>query len=44
VRRDRLCFLECDAAPVVGAGSAWAASFQSAGVVRAEQLEMLLNG
>jgi D-alanine-D-alanine ligase-like ATP-grasp enzyme len=40
---DRLCFLECDVAPLVGAHSAFAASFQAAGIGRAEQLRMLLN-
>jgi len=38
----RLCFLECDAAPLVGAGSAFAASFAAAGVSREEQLRWLL--
>ena len=40
---DRLCFLECDVAPLVGAHSAFAASFEAAGIGRAEQLRMLLN-
>jgi D-alanine-D-alanine ligase-like ATP-grasp enzyme len=40
---DRLRFLECDVAPLVGANSAFAASFQAAGVSRAQQLRMLLN-
>ncbi len=39
----RLRFLECDAAPLVGADSAFAASFAAAGVPRAEQLRLLLN-
>lgn len=40
---DRLRFLECDAAPLVGARSAFAASFKAAGIDRAEQLQMLVN-
>lgn len=40
---DRLCFLECDVAPLVGDGSAFAASFTAAGVPREEQLRMLVN-
>ncbi len=40
---DRLRFLECDVAPLVGANSAFAASLQAAGMGRAEQLRMLLN-
>lgn len=40
---DRLCFLECDVAPLVGARSAFAASFIAAGVPREEQLRMLVN-
>ena len=40
---DRLCFLECDVAPLVGANSAFAASFQAAGIDRTEQLRMLLS-
>ena len=40
---DRLCFLECDVAPLVGANSAFAASLEAAGMSRAEQLRMLLN-
>jgi D-alanine-D-alanine ligase-like ATP-grasp enzyme len=40
---DRLRFLECDVAPLVGAKSAFAASFEAAGMSRAEQLRMLLN-
>jgi D-alanine-D-alanine ligase-like ATP-grasp enzyme len=39
----RLCFLECDAAPLVGPGSAFAASFAAAGVDRATQLRWLLD-
>jgi D-alanine-D-alanine ligase-like ATP-grasp enzyme len=42
-RTDRLCFLECDVAPLVGANSAFAASLQAAGISRVEQLRMLLN-
>lgn len=38
----RPCFLECDAAPLVGADSAFAASFAAAGVDRAAQLAWLL--
>ena len=38
---DRLRFLECDVAPLVGANSAFAASFEAAGMSRAEQLRML---
>jgi D-alanine-D-alanine ligase-like ATP-grasp enzyme len=40
---DRLCFLECDVAPLIGANSAFAASLEAAGMGRAEQLRMLLN-
>jgi D-alanine-D-alanine ligase-like ATP-grasp enzyme len=40
---DRLYFLECDVAPLVGANSAFAASLEAAGISRAEQLRMLLN-
>lgn len=40
---DRLRFLECDVAPLVGARSAFAASLAAAGVGRAEQLRMLLT-
>jgi D-alanine-D-alanine ligase-like ATP-grasp enzyme len=40
---DRLWFLECDAAPLVGARSAFAASFEAAGVARRQQLRMLLG-
>src|SRR5262245_37646751 len=39
----RLRFLECDVAPLVGPGSAFAASLAAAGVTRAEQLELLLG-
>jgi D-alanine-D-alanine ligase-like ATP-grasp enzyme len=39
----RLRFLECDAAPLVGARSAFAASLAASGVARAEQLRLLLN-
>lgn len=41
---DRLCFLECDVAPLVGARSAFAASLEAAGLSRAEQLQSLLAG
>jgi D-alanine-D-alanine ligase-like ATP-grasp enzyme len=40
---DRLCFLECDVAPLIGARSAFAASFEAAGIDRAEQLRLLLK-
>ena len=39
----RPCFLECDAAPLVGAGSGFAASFAAAGVDRGTQLGWLLD-
>jgi D-alanine-D-alanine ligase len=39
----RACFLECDAAPLVGPDSAFAASFAAAGVSRARQLEWLVG-
>jgi D-alanine-D-alanine ligase-like ATP-grasp enzyme len=41
-RTNRLRFLECDVAPLVGANSAFAASLEAAGMSRAEQLRMLL--
>lgn len=41
---DRLFFLECDAAPLVGPRSAFAASLAAAGVDRATQLALLLAG
>jgi hypothetical protein len=40
----RLYFLECDVAPLVGAQSAFAASFEAAHVSRSEQLNMLVGG
>ena len=40
----RLRFLECDVAPLVGPGSAFAASLAAAGIARAEQLDLLLGG
>jgi D-alanine-D-alanine ligase-like ATP-grasp enzyme len=40
---DRLWFLECDAAPLVSRGSAFAASFAAAGRQRDTQLRMLLG-
>jgi D-alanine-D-alanine ligase-like ATP-grasp enzyme len=43
VEADTPFFLECDAAPLVGAGSAFAASFAAAGVDRATQLGWLLE-
>jgi hypothetical protein len=42
-RSDRLRFLECEAAPLVSAGSVFAASFAAAGVTRAEQLRWLVS-
>jgi D-alanine-D-alanine ligase-like ATP-grasp enzyme len=42
-RRDRLCFLECDVAPMLGAGSAFADSLLAAGVARDEQLRLILG-
>lgn len=39
----RLRFLECDVAPLVGAGSAFAASLAAAGITREEQLRLLLG-
>lgn len=42
-RRDRLCFLECDAAPLIGQASAFAASLSAAGMTRAEQLRLLID-
>ena len=43
VETDRLRFLECDVAPIIGAASAFAASLQAAGIARREQLRMLLS-
>jgi D-alanine-D-alanine ligase-like ATP-grasp enzyme len=43
MENDRLCFLECDVAPLVSANSAFAASLEAAGIGRAEQLRMLLS-
>ena len=40
---DRLRFLECDVAPLVGANSAFAASLEAAGIARTEQLQMLMS-
>jgi D-alanine-D-alanine ligase-like ATP-grasp enzyme len=42
-RRDRLCFLECDVAPMLGAGSALADSLLAAGIARDEQLRLILG-
>jgi len=42
--RDRLCFLECDAAPHVALGSAFADSLAAGGMPRAEQLGRLILG
>jgi len=39
----RLCFLECDAAPLVGPRSAFAASLHAAGLAREAQLARLLG-
>lgn len=39
----RLRFLECDAAPLVGARSAFAASLAAGGISRSEQLRLMLN-
>jgi D-alanine-D-alanine ligase-like ATP-grasp enzyme len=43
VRDGRPYFLECDAAPLVGTDSAFAASFAAAGVTRATQLAWLTS-
>jgi len=40
-RSDRLYFLECDAAPLIGAASAFAASLAAGGMPRAAQLQLL---
>jgi D-alanine-D-alanine ligase-like ATP-grasp enzyme len=40
----RLCFIECDVAPLLGAQSAFAASLEAAGIGRTEQLRLLLSG
>ena len=37
----RLCFLECDVAPMIAPGSAFAASLAAAGIARGEQLALL---
>ena len=37
----RLCFLECDVAPMIAPASAFAASLAAAGIARAEQLALL---
>ena len=42
-RRDRLCFLECDVAPMLGLGSAFADSLLAAGMAREEQLRLILG-
>jgi D-alanine-D-alanine ligase-like ATP-grasp enzyme len=42
-RCDRLCFLECDAAPLVARTSSFAASLAAAGMTRDEQLRLLLD-
>jgi D-alanine-D-alanine ligase-like ATP-grasp enzyme len=41
---DRLRFLECDVAPLIGPGSAFATSLAASGIDRAEQLRRLLGG
>ena len=43
-RSDRLCFLECDVAPLVDPSSTFSASLAAAGVGRAEQLALLVAG
>jgi D-alanine-D-alanine ligase-like ATP-grasp enzyme len=40
---ERLCFLECEVAPLIGARSAFAASLEAAGLDRSEQLRLLLH-
>ena len=40
--RGRLCFLECDVAPLVSVRSAFAASLAAGGIDRAEQLRLLV--
>lgn len=42
-KTDRLCFLECDVAPLIAEHSAFAASLEAAGISRAEQLHLLLT-
>jgi D-alanine-D-alanine ligase-like ATP-grasp enzyme len=42
-RSGRLCFLECDAAPLVGLGSAFADSLSAEGLPRTQQLRLLTN-
>lgn len=41
---DRLYFLECDVAPLVGEGSAFELSLTAAGIGRREQLGLLFGG
>jgi D-alanine-D-alanine ligase-like ATP-grasp enzyme len=41
---DRLRFLECDVAPLIGRGSSFATSLAASGIDRAEQLRRLLGG
>lgn len=41
--RERLCFLECDVAPLVGPASAFAHSLTAAGITRREQLRLLID-
>lgn len=40
-RTGRLCFIECDVAPLIGERSAFAESLRRAGIARAEQLRLL---
>jgi D-alanine-D-alanine ligase-like ATP-grasp enzyme len=40
---ERLLFLECDAAPLIGPGSAFAASLAAGGMRREDQLTRLLS-
>jgi len=42
-RTGRLCFLECDVAPLIGPRSAFAASLAAAGITRTKQLQWLLK-
>lgn len=42
-RTQRLCVLECDVAPLIGARLAFAISFAASGITRARQLRLLLD-
>ena len=42
-RRERLCFLERVAAPLLGPASAFACSLSAAGITRREQLRLLID-